>query len=105
MIPADAQDIARKVAERFSPERIILFGSHATGAADAGSDIDLLVVMDCPGRPAEQAAAIRRYLNYTRPLDLLVRTPEDLERRLRLGDWFLREVMERGIVLYERPHA
>ena len=47
------QELARRVAERFSPEKIILFGSHATGRADSGSDVDLVVVMDCPGRPVE----------------------------------------------------
>jgi predicted nucleotidyltransferase len=96
------QEPARRVAERFSPEKIILFGSHATGHADAGSDVDLLVVMDCPCRPVEQAVAIRSYLEYWQPMDLLVRTPQELERRLKLGDWFLREVVEQGIVLYER---
>jgi predicted nucleotidyltransferase len=99
----EARELARRVAERFQPDKIILFGSLAAGYAESGSDIDLLVVMDCPYRPVEQAVAIRRFLDYARPLDVIVRTPAELERRLALGDWFLREVMEQGIVLYERP--
>jgi predicted nucleotidyltransferase len=75
------RDIAQRVAERFRPERIILFGSQAAAHADADSDIDLLVVMECPGRPVEQAIAIRQFLNYPRPMDLLVRTAET-ERRI-----------------------
>lgn len=102
---AQIELIARRVAERFRPEKIILFGSHAAGAADAGSDIDLLVVMNCPGRPLDQAVAIRQFLEHRQPLDIIVRTPAELERRLALGDWFLRGIVERGTLLYERPDA
>jgi uncharacterized protein len=104
-ITDEITQLARRVAEQFQPERIILFGSHTGGAADEGSDVDLLVVMEHTGRPVEQAIAIRRFLRYSRPLDILVRSPSELDRRLALGDWFLREVVERGTVLYERPHA
>src|SRR4051812_39883448 len=100
-IPDEVRDLAQRVAERFRPERILLFGSRSTGLADAGSDIDLLVVMDCPGRPVEQAIAIRSFLAYPRPLDVLVRTPEEVERRVREGDWLLRTILDQGTVLYE----
>ena len=96
---------AREIAEKFKPEKIILFGSHATGRADAGSDVDLLVVMDHPGSPMDQAVAIRLFLNYRQPLDVLVRTPAELRQRLDLGDWFLREVVETGTILYERSDS
>jgi uncharacterized protein len=101
----DIVDLAHRLAERFRPEKIVLFGSHASGQADSGSDIDLLVVMDCPERPVDQAVAIRQFLGSPRPIDVLVRTPAELQRRVTLGDWFLREILDRGIVLYERPHA
>src|SRR5205823_14486328 len=94
--------LVRRASQRFRPEKVILFGSHATGQSDPRSDIDLLVVMDFQGRPVDQAVAIRQYLGYDGPLDVLVRTPEDLHHRLTLGDWFLREVVEQGTVLYER---
>src|SRR5437868_3341490 len=94
----EVQDLARRVAERFHPERIILFGSQAAGRADEGSDVDLLVIMDSPLRAVEQAVAIRRFLNYRRPLDVLVRAPAEIERRVALGDCFLREILEQGVV-------
>ena len=105
MIAADIQELARRVAEAFNPERIILFGSQATGSTDEGSDVDLLVVMRYHGRPVEQAAAIRRFLNYARPLDILVRSPEELAHRVAQGDWFLRRAVEQGTVLYARADA
>jgi predicted nucleotidyltransferase len=92
---------ARQVAERFDPEKIILFGSHAYDTPHADSDVDLLVVM--PARnELDQAVRIRLAVDYNFPLDLLVRTPKNLAWRLAEGDSFLCEVMSRGNVLYQR---
>jgi predicted nucleotidyltransferase len=102
---AEIQELAQRVAQQFKQVKIILFGSHTTGRADAGSDADLLVVMGHPGSAADQSVAIRSFLGYYEPLDLLVRTPSELRRRLALEDWFLREVVETGTVLYERLDA
>jgi predicted nucleotidyltransferase len=92
---------ARQVAERFQPEKIILFGSYAYGTPHEDSDVDLLVVM--PARnELDQAVRIRRTVDYNFPLDLIVRTPKNLEWRLAEGDSFLREVVSRGKLLYEK---
>src|SRR5262249_4311512 len=96
---------ARQIAERFHPEKIILFGSYAYGTPHEESDVDLLVIM--PARDMV-GQAIRIGLAFERPFahDILVRTPAEIERGLREDDcdWFLREVMEKGKVLYEAPH-
>jgi predicted nucleotidyltransferase len=92
---------ARQVAERFRPEKVILFRSHAYGRPHADSDVDILVVM--PARnEIGQAARIDRVIDPSFPLDLLVTTPRNLAWRLREGDSFLREVVTRGKVLYEK---
>jgi predicted nucleotidyltransferase len=92
---------ARRIAERFDPEKIILFGSFAYGTPHEYSDVDLLVVM--PAREElTMAARIQLAFEPFFPLDLLVRTPERLRRRLADGDSFLLEVMSKGIVLYEK---
>jgi len=94
---------ARQVAEQFRPEKIILFGSYAYGQPDDDSDVDILVVM--PARnELDQAAEITLAIDHQFPLDLLVRTPEKLARRVAEGDSFLLEVLERGKVLYEKAH-
>src|SRR4051812_16877649 len=86
---------ARQVAERFGPERVVLFGSHAYGAPHADSDVDILVVM--PARnELDQAIRIRQAVEYHFPLDLLVRTPTNLAWRLAEGDSFLSEIVSRG---------
>jgi uncharacterized protein len=94
---------ARQIAERFRPEKIILFGSYAYGKPHNESDVDLLVIM--PARNVIDQS-IRIGLAFKRPFsfDLIVRTPKQVERGVRDDDWFLREITEKGKVLYEAPH-
>src|SRR5438067_51267 len=88
------RDYARRVAERFQPEKIILFGSRAYGTPHEDSDVDILVVM--PARnELDQAVRIDRYCEPHFPLDLLVRTPKNMHWRLEEGDSFLREIVAR----------
>jgi predicted nucleotidyltransferase len=94
---------AREVAARFDPEQIILFGSYAYGTPNEDSDVDILVVM--PARnELDQAYKIRVAVERCFPMDLIVRTPENLRWRLEQGDWFLREIVSKGKVLYAKPH-
>jgi predicted nucleotidyltransferase len=97
------RQFARRVADRFDPDQIILFGSHAYGTPDEGSDVDLLVVMPARDEHA-QARRIRLAVERCFPMDLLVRTPENLRRRLEEGDWFLREIVAKGKILHEKAH-
>jgi predicted nucleotidyltransferase len=95
---------ARQVAEHFKPDKIILFGSHASGEPHADSDVDILVIM--PARSQiNQAVKIRWVLPAPFPMDLLVRTPKTMQRRLEQGNSFLTEIMTQGKVLYENAHA
>jgi len=97
------RSIVQHIAERFDPEQIILFGSHAYGKPTAESDVDLLVVMDTPADEMEAMVQIAKSLPIlTFGVDVIVRSRRSLERRKRLGDWFLREVTQKGKVLYER---
>ena len=95
------QDIVDRIVTRFSPRKVILFGSYANGAPDRDSDIDLLVIMDTSLRPVDQAVEIRQFVRAPFPFDLLVRTPEQVQERLDLGDDFFRDVTETGLVVYE----
>jgi predicted nucleotidyltransferase len=107
LVPLSAiQRYAARIADTFGPDKILLFGSYAYGRPRPDSDVDLLVVMRTNDQ-VEQAARIQETLEEAgiRPgffMDLLVRTPRTLEQRLRWGDWFLREVVTRGKVLYEK---
>src|SRR5262247_3541217 len=92
---------AREVAERFCPEKIILFGSYAYRTPHADSDVDILVVM--PARQQHtQAARIRWEIPAPFPMDLIVRTPQNLRWRLEEGESFHTEIVSKGKVLYEK---
>jgi predicted nucleotidyltransferase len=101
--PSAIRRLAQQIAEKFQPEKIILFGSYAYGTPDEGSDVDILVVMPAKNE-SSQRGRIRKVLDCYFPLDLIVRTPENLRWRLEEGDWFLLEIMERGKVLYEKTN-
>jgi len=99
------QDVCDQIVSGFHPLKIVLFGSHATGQPTADSDVDLLVIMPFEGSPARKAYEIDLRLRHRFPLDVLVRTPEYLEQRRALNDFFIREIMETGQVLYDAAHA
>src|ERR1700738_3453175 len=92
---------ARDVAEKFHPDKIILFGSFAYGTPHADSDVDLLVVMPARNQ-GSQAYKIRLALEAPFAMDLIVRTPETMKWRLEEGDSFLKEIASKGKVLYEK---
>jgi len=95
--------IAKHIAEKYHPEQIILFGSHAYGKPTSWSDVDLLVVMETPKGELETSLEIRKSLPLlTFGLDIVVRSRKVIEKRKKLGDWFLIDVTEKGKVLYER---
>jgi predicted nucleotidyltransferase len=103
---AQIRKFSEAVARKFCPEKIILFGSHAHGKPSNDSDVDLLVILPhARERGQRMSARIRQAVPRDFPLDLLVRTPAEVSKRLRGGDFFLREIMEKGEVLYEAVDA
>jgi predicted nucleotidyltransferase len=103
---AQLAGVAATIARSFHPERIILFGSRANGAATSDSDVDLMVIMETSLRPVDQAVCIRLALDLrpSFPLDILVRTPDQIAVGLSEGDFFIRDVIAKGIALYESAH-
>lgn len=96
-------DMTHRIVEAFHPEKVILFGSYAYGTPHLYSDVDLLIVMDSAERMPQRALRISRVAKVDfLPLDVLVYTPEELKHRQELGDFFVKEILERGKVLYQR---
>jgi predicted nucleotidyltransferase len=95
---------ARQIAERFRPDKIILFGSQARGDTHPDSDVDLMVIM--PARNTlDQAVKITWELPAPFPLDLLVCKPAIWKQRLEDGEYFIKDMEENGKVLYEKGDA
>jgi len=95
-------DFAGKISESFSPDRIILFGSHAYGAASPDSDVDILVIMPFEGKGFRKSLEILNRTNPEFPVDLITRKPDDTDKRYKEGDPLIRDALDKGKVLYER---
>jgi uncharacterized protein len=95
--------IIHRLAHELRPEKIVLFGSYAWGTPTPDSDVDLLVILETDAPRKECQWAVSRLL-YPRPfpVDILVKTPAEVERAVAEGDFFLGEILARGRVLYER---
>ncbi len=96
---------AQQIARQFNPHKIILFGSYAYGKPTPDSDVDMLVIMPFKGKSVNKATEILLATDPRFPIDLLVRTPEQIKTRVEMGDFFLREITQRGKVLYETADA
>ena len=98
----DIQSVCDDIVREFTPLQVVLFGSYAYGTPTEYSDVDLLVVMPVAKSEArQQEIEIRERLDRPFRLHVLVHSPEDLAYRLAYNDWFLREITEKGAVLYE----
>jgi predicted nucleotidyltransferase len=103
---AKIKTFCNAVAKRFRPHKIILFGSYAYGQPTEDSDVDLLVVMNRTRYRGERMSLrIRHAISAGFPMDLLVRTPGFISKRMTWGDPFTQEILLKGKVLYEAPDA
>ncbi len=95
--------MVRQIVRRFSPDKVILFGSHAVGLARPGSDVDLLVVMRVKGSKAKQELQIRKALRSDGvPKDVVVTTPEEFAWRRHIPGTIERPAAREGRILYEK---
>ena len=101
----DINALARAIARRFDPERIILFGSHAYGQPTEDSDVDLVVVMEYEGRALDKTVEILDAVRAPFPLDLLLYRPGDFDRRAALFDPIPHEAAQRGQVLHDADRS
>jgi predicted nucleotidyltransferase len=97
--------LADRIVQAFNPEQIILFGSYAYGTPTADSDVDLLVILPFEGKAPRKSLEILNSINPGFAVDILVRTPEQVQQRLAWNDFFLQEIMDKGKVLYETAHV
>lgn len=97
------REAVTQIVDSVHPEMIILFGSHAYGKPDDGSDLDLLVVMDTDELPHRRAIPLRKLLrNLGVPKDIIVRTPEEFRRFRDVVGTVIYPAARYGRVLYER---
>jgi uncharacterized protein len=96
-------EIVNKIASGYSPDKIILFGSYATGNSNEDSDLDLLIIKetDLP-RPLRSAQVRKMLYGSMIPIDLIVYTPKEIDESKGNIFSFVYKVLNNGKTLYER---
>lgn len=100
----EIEHIVKRIAEGYQPLKVTLFGSRAWGHPTEDSDIDLLIVKETSDRFIDRWVAVRELTadpERRTPVEPIVVTPEELDRRIVRGDQFFREVMAYGKTLYQ----
>lgn len=93
--------MVQRIAENYKPEKIYLFGSFAWGKPTNDSDVDLFIIKNTEQKHLDRDKTVRRIINRELPIDLLIYTPQETERRLGIGDFFIRNILRNGKILYE----
>ena len=97
----EIKKIVNQIVEKYKPEKIILFGSFAYGKPTKDSDVDLFIVKKTnEPRTKRHLKVDRMLLDRIMPLDILVYTPQELKKRLSFGDFFIRNIIQQGKMLY-----
>jgi predicted nucleotidyltransferase len=97
----EIKNITTQIIEKYKPEKIILFGSATRGKLSLDSDVDLLIIKkDTPLYGADRIRELSRIIDRNIPVDFLVYRPEEFEKRLKMGDPFLKAILKEGKVIY-----
>jgi predicted nucleotidyltransferase len=96
-------EIVEKIVREYQPKQIILFGSYAYGIPGDDSDLDLFIVKNTDKNPLDRWTEIKKILRETSkkvPISPLVYTEKEIAERESIKDFFLEEILRRGVVLY-----
>lgn len=97
----EIQKITNQIIEKYKPQKIILFGSAVKGEWTPDSDADFLIIKsDTPHYGADRIRELSRLIKRTIPVDFLIYRPEEFEKRLAMGDPFLKSILKEGKILY-----
>lgn len=97
----EIESITIQIIEKYEPQKIILFGSAARGESGSDSDADFLIIKkETPFYGADRIRELSRIVNRNIPVDFLVYRPEEFEKRVEMGDPFLKAIIKEGRVLY-----
>lgn len=97
----DIKKIANRIVEVFEPDKLVLFGSYATGRQTDHSDLDFLIIKDTDVPKSQRLIGLKRKLDFYVPLDIIVMTPEEVEQSVAEGFSFIAKALQEGVVLYE----
>jgi len=97
------QEVADKIVKEYQPEKIILFGSYAWGKPHKDSDVDLFIIKETQVAPLARIEMVDKIFSRREfPMDFLVYTPEQVEKRIAIEDLFVKDVITNGKILYAK---
>ncbi len=98
-------EIVEKLQREYKPLKIILYGSYAYGTPNVDSDIDLLILKNTSERSIDRFVKVKKIIYNPKrkiPITPLIYSPDEVKERLRIGDDFIKEILNKGVTLYEK---
>ena len=95
------KEVVKKAADRIKPSKVILFGSYAYGKPNKDSDVDLLFIKNTKLTGIKRYSWATENIEHPFPMDILVKTPAEVRKRLAMGDPFYKEIINKGKIVYE----
>ena len=96
--------ISERLVKNLDVVKVILFGSYATGVPTRDSDLDLLVIVNTREKGLKRYAMVSELLEPRKmPMDIIVKTPDEIKKRTEIFDPFIRNILKTGKVIYEKP--
>ena len=100
-VSKEIRNITAQIIEKYNPDKIILFGSAAQGEITQDSDVDFLIIKkETPLYGADRIRELSKVIKRNIPVDFLIYRPEEFNKRLQMGDPFLKAIVKEGKVLY-----
>ena len=100
-ILSEIKNISSQIIQKYKPIKIILFGSAARGEYDQVNDLDFLIIkQDVPSYGLERMRELDKLIERNIAADMLVYRPDEFEKRINLGDPFIKTILQEGRVLY-----
>ena len=98
----EIQRLVEKIAKKYKPEKIILFGSFAWGKAGVDSDVDLLIIKKTDKKRIERNLEVKKIINGSLPVDILVYTPKEIEKSIDEDkNLFIEDILRNGKMIYD----
>lgn len=95
------KEVVNNTADKIKPQKVILFGSYAYGKPNKDSDVDLLFIINTKLTGLKRYAWATESIEHVLPMDILVKTPTEIKKRLAMGDPFYKEITTKGKIMYE----
>ena len=94
--------VVKLIVKKFKPEKIILFGSYAWGEPNKDSDVDLFIIKETDNTRRTAMNIDGSIFPRPFPIDLIVYRPQDVKRRIKMNDFFIKNITNKGQILYEK---